>query len=509
MPAGPCHSVPVRWAAVGDSRWTVPVAAALAFGLRLPGLSRPVRPDEAGWFLVVRTWNPSPDSVYGEHFVDRPPSLMGVVEVADRLGGPIALRLMGALAAAAIVLLAARIGTEIANEAAGRWSAVVVVALTTSPLIDPVAAKGELLALPFIGLAMWWALVAIREGPQARALGYAFAAGLAGAAALGFKQSVVGGLVFAGVLFLGSWRWGSTGGRRLLGLVASLVAGASIPVLATVAWALAAGVRLSELWYTVYGFRSDAARVIAEGTPDKPIERIALLLAIAVGAGVVAIVAGFVIHLPDHWAANRSVTVATGAVLTVELAGLVAGGSYWRDYLFPLVPPLAVCVTLLVSRGSRPARRMRAVALLSVASAVISLVVWFVLEVAGVIGYTEVAAGEAIRDASEPGDSLVVFGGRADVQYSSELPSPYPHLWSLPMRTLDPEYADLVALLDGPRAPVWLVTWVSLTSWDAPGAGDLQRAIEDNYVRHGTGCDDNAVYVLKGVERPPITPDCD
>jgi len=498
----------VRWGAVVDTRWTVPFAAALAFLLRLPGLTRPVRPDEAGWFLVARTWDPSRDSVYGLHFVDRPPSLIGLVDLADFLGGPVTLRLLGALAAAATVLLVARIGTLVADEAAGRWSAVVAAALTTSPLIDPVAAKGELLALPLVGLALLWSLMAVRSEAPARALGLAFAAGLAGASALGLKQNLAGGLVFAFVLFVGSSWWGSTSARRLAGLVASLAAGAAVPALATVGWALAAGVRLSELWYTVYGFRSDAAQVIAESTSTKPAERIVLLLAIAVGAGVVAIVGGFVVHFRDHWVANRPVTVATGAVLTVELAGLVAGGSYWRDYLFPLVPPIALCVALLVSRGGRPARRMRAVALLSLASAAISLVVWFVLEVAGVIGYTEVAAGDAIKEASDPGDSLVVFGGRADVQYSSDLPSPYPHLWSLPMRTLDPEYADLVALLEGPDAPTWFVTWVSMSSWDAPGADDLRAAVEANYERHGTGCDDNAVYLLKGEDRPAITPDC-
>ncbi len=52
------------------------------------------------------------------------------------------------------MLLAARIGALVGDQAAGRWSAVVVAALTTSPLIDPVAAKGELLALPLVGLAL-------------------------------------------------------------------------------------------------------------------------------------------------------------------------------------------------------------------------------------------------------------------------------------------------------------------------------------------------------------------
>ena len=114
----------MRWGAVVDNRWTVPFAAALAGLLRLPGLTRAIRPDEAGWFLIARTWDPPPDSVYGLHFVDRPPSLIGLVDLADFLGGPAVLRLMGALAAAAIVLLAARIGAVVADRRPGagaRW----------------------------------------------------------------------------------------------------------------------------------------------------------------------------------------------------------------------------------------------------------------------------------------------------------------------------------------------------------------------------------------------------
>jgi hypothetical protein len=498
----------VRWGAVVDNRWTVPVAAALAFLLRLPGLTRPIRPDEAGWFIVARTWDPSAGSVYGEHFVDRPPSLIGLVDLADHLGGPVALRVLGAIAAAAMVLLAGRIGRLVATDTAGRWSAVTVAALTTSPLIDPVAAKGELLALPLLGLAMLGALQSVEAATHHRAALLAFAAGISGAAALGLKQNLVGGLVFAAVLFVCAFRWGPSGPQRLGLQIVSFGAGVAVPVLATATWALAAGVRLSELWYTVYGFRSDAAEVLAQSTSTKPAERIALLAAIALGAGVVAILGGFVVHFPQHWASERPVAVATGAVLVVEVAGLVISGSYWRDYLFPLVPPLSLCVVLLVSREGPAERRMRAVSALSVVSAAVAMVVWFVLELVGAIGYTEVAAGDAIEQAAGPGDTLTVFGGRADVQYASGLDSPYPHLWSLPMRTLDPQYDDLVALLDGPEAPTWFVTWIPLTSWDAPGADDLARVIEENYARHGTGCDDNAVYLLRGVERSPITPDC-
>ena len=496
-------------AAFVDSRWTVPAAAAAAFLLRLPGLGRPVRPDEAGWFLVARTWDPTAGSVYGPHFVDRPPSLIALVDLADALGGPFALRMLGALAAASMVLLAARIGALVADETSGRWSAVVVLALTCSSLIDPVAAKGEVLALPLLGLAMLWALQAARGGPLWPGVSLAFASGVAGAGALGFKQSLAGGLVFAAALFLASWRWGPMTSHRLGALGAAVVLGAQVPVVATVAWAAAAGVRLSELWFAVYGFRFDAAGVLAEGTSDAQVARIGLLGLVALASGLVAVLGGFVAHFPLLWSGNRPVAVATGALVTVHLAGLAAGGNYWRPYLLALVPVTALCVALLIAVGGRVARRMQVVAVLSGCSAALSLVVWWVLEVAGRIAYTEVAAGAAIDSASDPGDSLVVFGGRADVQYASGLPSPYPHLWSLPMRTLDPEYAELVALLDGPRAPTWFVTWVPPGSWDAQGADDLRRAIDANYDRHGTSCEGNAVYLLEGVRRPPMQAACD
>ena len=54
--------------------------------------------------------------------------------------------------------------------------------------------------------------------------------------------------------------------------------------------------------------------------------------------------------------------------------------------------------------------------------------------------------------------ALLVYGGRADIQWSSRADSPYPHLWSLPMRTLDPELEDLGAVLTGKTYPAgWII----------------------------------------------------
>ena len=107
---------------------------------------------------------------------------------------------------------------------------------------------------------------------------------------------------------------------------------------------------------------------------------------------------------------------------------------------------------------------------------------------------------------SEPGDTIVVYGGRADIVLASGLESPYEHLWSLPMRTLDPELDQLDALLRSEDRPTWFVEWVSLDDWD--GLGDsLKPALEEYYVPLGDGCD-HPIYVRKDVQRDAPVPEC-
>lgn len=68
----------------------------------------------------------------------------------DALAGPYSVRVVGAVGCVVTVLLAARIARLLTTETAARWNAVVAAALVTTPLIDAVAVKGELLALPLV-----------------------------------------------------------------------------------------------------------------------------------------------------------------------------------------------------------------------------------------------------------------------------------------------------------------------------------------------------------------------
>ena len=57
------------------------------------------------------------------------------------------------------------------------------------------------------------------------------------------------------------------------------------------------------------------------------------------------------------------------------------------------------------------------------------------------------------------------------------MPSPYDQLWSLPMRTLDPDLRRLTALVDGPDRPTWLVEWVDFEAWTPEAGARLEAAV--------------------------------
>ena len=490
--------------ALVDSRHTVAIAALVAVTLRLPGLTRPIRADEAGFLMVARAWQPRPDSMYGPYFVDRPPLLIAVVRAADWIGGPLFIRVVGALAAGLLVLASAYVARHVAGDRAARWTAVAVAALVTNVLVDSVAVKGELLALPLIMGSFGLTLLALERGSSRLAA----AAGLLATLALGLKQNLVAGLVFGGVLLVASWLVRRITLRELARLGAAAALGASVPVVATIAWAWASGVRLSTLGYAVVGFRADATRVITGSESEALEARALVLVAAALGAGLVLIIGGFLVHLRDEWRQDPPITAAILAVLAVDLTGLTAGGSYWRDYLFPLVPGAALCTAMLARRSSRRGIAMRGVVVAAVVSSTLAMVAWIGLAVTGRQAFTEANTGAAIGAVADPGDTLTVFGGRADLQLASGLDSPYRFLWSLPMRTLDPQYAELRALVNGPDAPTWFVEWVPFGSWGNPAGVTLQQAVESAYDLHGLGCADRPVYLRKGIARPPLAPDC-
>ena len=181
-----------------DSRWTIAVAAAAAFLLRLPGLTRPIRADEAGFLLVARAWDPMADSVYGAYFVDRPPPLIATYGWSDAIGGPLFIRVVGAVACARW------------SSRPRRWPGWSPTSTppggprSRSPRSPPTChqrGRGEGRAAGAAG-PDGQPVAGAARGPRP-VVAVALAAGLLAGLALGFKQNLVGGVVFTAVLFVG------------------------------------------------------------------------------------------------------------------------------------------------------------------------------------------------------------------------------------------------------------------------------------------------------------------
>lgn len=492
------------------------VAAAIAFLARFPGLLWPLRPDEAGFLLVARTWDPEPDSLYGHYWVDRPPPLLWLVKATDAVGGAYAHRLVGALACVALVLAAAAAAREVArragvlDEASVRriagWVALATAALVGNAQIDAVAAKGELFGIPLVLASCWLSLRAVRRVSAADAFG----AGLLAMLAVGMKQSILGGLVFGGVLLVGSVVARQVDARAALRCAGAAVAGAAVPVLGVVAWALSAGVHLHTLWHAVVSFRSDANHVLAAQSSEAANDRIAVLLLVFLGTGMLLVVACFAVRLRGLLRHDPVPVVAIAVMLALDLLGVALSGSFWMPYLFVPVPALALALAALLAHDhlDRVRHRVtRAAVGLVVVSSVVAMVVWTATWVGGRVP-VEVRTGEAIADAHRPGDRVLVYGGRADIQWASRAQSPYPYLWSLPMRTLDPGLTDLEQVLTGDNPPTWFVEATYINAWSELGTRPVERSLIRKYEFIRTACDRYRVYHLNTVEPVDLDVDC-
>jgi hypothetical protein len=142
-----------------------------------------------------------------------------------------------------------------------------------------------------------------------------------------------------------------------------------------------------------------------------------------------------------------------------------------------------------------------------VISSTVSLVGWTLGWATGVVP-VEVRTGEAIAAAARPGERVLVYGGRPDIQWASGAESPYPYLWSLPMRTLDPGLRDLSSVLTGSNPPQWFVEAARLDSWSELGTRPVERSLLRKYQFVRTACDRYRIHHLNTVEPIDVDVDC-
>jgi hypothetical protein len=475
--------------------------ALVTVGFRLALLQAPLSADESGFLQVARHWHGGGGSLYGPYFVDRPPLLLEIFRVADLLGGVIAWRLIGALAAAVTVVCVAMAARRLAGPTAGLWSALAAGALMVSPVLGTAVPNGELLAAPFVAGGIWAAVSVVTRAPGRLRTRAAWLTGACAAAAPLVKQNMLDVFVFAVALaVVVAWRHREQG-RVLLHDAGSALVGALVVAAGVLGVAATHGTSPGGVFYAMYPFRLQAAGVMTHQSAGLRLAHLATLGKGELSSlGPLVLVALLVVLLTRGLRPPGAVPAAIAllVVAVYDVASIVAGGSYWAHYLVELIVPTALAAGLVATSGWRAV--VRPVVALMVA---LSVVAW------GASLFVSVPAGgqvigDSLRLVSTPGDTLVSALGDADMLEAAGLSSPYAYLWSLPARTLDPHGSQLVDALADPDAPTWVVVRGPQTTalLDQYGAG---RLLEERYhvVAHLCG---RPVYLRDGVERPTPTP---
>jgi hypothetical protein len=298
------------------------------------------------------------------------------------------------------------------------------------------------------------------------------------------KQNVVDVFVVTSVLVVLGLRhrqW-----RRAAALAVGVPAGAGITLALSLMWAEERGTEPLRLWDAVVTFRGEAASVIHSSSTSSTSGRfVELLLAAALSGAPFLLV---VLAMRARRAASEDspqpdLRAPAAALLLWEVVAIGAGGSYWLHYLIGLVPGL---VLLAVAAAQRPAA-MRRWTSAAVAASVLSAVVATTTAAVTMPLYSaDAAVASYLRSHGTTRDTVVVGFGHPNIVYASGLRSPYEQLWSLPVRVRDPRLQELTRVLEGRRAPTWVVVnGSSLATWGVD-ATTAQQVLDARYRRATT-----------------------
>jgi hypothetical protein len=453
----------------GRAGWALGGCLLLALALRAPYLSTSLGRDEGGVAFIARNWPSGHGSLYGAYWLDRPPLLVALYKLAVA-GGDSGVRVLGAIAALALVAAVARLGREVAGPRAGLIAGLLAALLTGSVALGGVYTPAELLAAVPSTLSVL-CLVLVHRRRRARWL---FAAGLLAVAALLIKQSFLDA-VLAGLAFVAASGAAERGARVRWPL--AYAAGAAIPLAALLGWQVVARLPDGGLVYALVGFRLDALHALAgSGLPLHV--RLRKLEAPAIASGL-ALVTGLAVIGLRRLRGDRVLLVTFAAWLAGATVGVLGGGSYWPHYLIELIP--VGCVAAAAGIAAR--RTATRVALVGSCAAV------SLYSAAGGIAHfarhpphrQALAVARYVREHARPGDTQYVMYAQANAAYYTGLPSPYPYAWSLMVRANPGAIPQLQRLLASPRRPTWLVEFQAPSHWGLDPHGVTRRLIARGY----------------------------
>jgi 4-amino-4-deoxy-L-arabinose transferase-like glycosyltransferase len=469
---------------------------ALTVILRAPWLDAALGRDEGGVAYIAQSWGTHGPFAYGPYFLDRPPLLVALYRLGSVLGVD-GLRVIGALAAAALVVLSTLLAVRLAGRRAAPVAAVVSAVLASSFALMAVYSQAELLAaVP--SAASLLCLVAGFERRHRAQWPLAAAGALAGIALL-VKQSF-GDALFAGVVALAATalmnrpEW-----RRSLARAGAYAAGAGAVLLGLLLWERIAHVTGQSVWYALFGFRIDAASALAANHLGSHAVQLVLP---AVGSGLVITVpcaAAGIATLRD----KPAIRLTLAAWLAAGVAGVVGGGSYWPHYLIELLPIASVGTAIAFVRRPRLVGRLvTAAALIGVTVNIAAIAI----EEPEHFDAVAVAVGNYVHQRATGRETAYVLYAHANVLYYAGLPSPFPYHWSLMMRAAPGAETRLRGLLASPRRPTWVVRAQPYTAFGLDRDGRTRQLLAEHYQPVAEVCGMEVLLARGAPSRPAPEP---
>jgi hypothetical protein len=482
----------------------VALCVVFTVALRIPFLGKAMMPDEAGLLLVARQWSEGP-YLYGDTFIGRGLLAVGFYRLGDLLGGATGVRVLGCVVAALLVMAAGRAGHLLGGRLGAGCAALVAASYSSTYLFSSDVTNERLLGAAFVMASCAATLSALHS---ARPWGWAVAAGALGAAPLLVVQSYLDGLVFAAVTLVVLLVTAGAPRARVRRVLAGGLVGIAATVAAVLLLIAGTWMTLDQLWSQMVGYRVEASVLVSATENDRAEGRLNALLLVASLTGVLtlgcAILTGARAALGDRH--RSAVWLGVAAMCGMSVVSMVAGGDFWRDYLLQPIPALAVGVGLLASHRDLAGRAVQVGSAWAAVAALLAVDYGTADEPILGDGESQARVGRWLEANAAPDDTALVLWGKANVLHHAGMTSPYPFMWSLLTRTLDPELELLLETLRGPEAPTWVVVWSDLDSWDLDADGELREALDERYDDVGTVCG-KEVLLLEDNTRDVVPPE--
>jgi len=482
------------------SRWPLVLALVVVLVGRVLLFRWPIYPDEAGFYQVADDlMEHGGPGLYGHYFVDRPPALIWLFMIGAAFDNVLVMRVLVGALLMGFVALAWFTVRRLGGSAV--WAVAVGAALVISPALGAASANGEAFAIPFVMAGLACVVQAERHRGRT-ALWWCAGAGLLGFLAMTVKQNFADVFVFAIAVLIGlglrrlrTW----TDVARRLG---AGVAGAAVAAAIMVGYALTTSAGVRGLWFAAVEFRTEADDVLARGDRTGIDGRIASMTADAWLAGLIPF--GIVLLIMAAlWRFRVSaLSYAIGALIAFETTCVLFGGNFWPHYLMGLAPGLV----LAAGMWGRHLPVAIASAYLVMSSVVSVPVTLYALDQGD--PDTSYVVGRLVKESGEPGDTATVLYGLADLQWATGMRSPYEHLWGLPVRVLDPDLDELIALLRSDDAPTWLIQAFPVHYWELDPAHQIDAVIEARYREVWSGCGDKVLLLRSETRTLGPQPDC-